>query len=75
MICELHLCDYNVTVSPVATSDHTVQDKLWNLSGLSTPSVPTDDDHLLLLDHCHYVSCLGCYGQQLSSAQALKNEN
>lgn len=48
-----HLSDDDVAVSTVSISDHTVQDELWYLCGLPAACRPTQDHHLLVMDHTH----------------------
>ena len=57
------LCDDDIAVCSVLIGYHVVEDELWHLCSLSTPSVPLDDDNLVALNGRHYLGSLVRYWQ------------
>ena len=51
-----HLCDDDVALGSALIGYHVVEDELWDLCCLATPSVALDDHHLVTLDGRHYLS-------------------
>lgn len=67
-----YLCDDNVAVCSILIGYHVVEDELWHLRGLATPCVALDDNHLMLLYSCHYLSSQSGDGESLTLIETLE---